>query len=62
MPLISEKKSKAGMKSETQFSREKQRILPIFESFVRNEINLGIDSIMQPICIYFSSFKVYPKK
>ena len=40
--LFSEKKNKAGMKSETEFSRKKQQNAPVFESFVRYRINLGI--------------------
>jgi hypothetical protein len=60
--LFSEKKSKLGMKSKTQFVREKQRVLSVFEAFVRFRIDLEISSIMQPIHICLVILKVYPKK
>lgn len=57
-----EKKSRAKMKNETQFLREKQWILCIFEFFVRYEINLETGSIVRPIYIYSAMSKIYPKK
>jgi hypothetical protein len=45
------KKSRVGMESKAQFLRKKQRILPVFESFMRYKINLRIDSIMRPILV-----------
>jgi hypothetical protein len=46
--------------SETKFSRKKQWILPIFETFMRYRINLGIDKIIWPIHMYLSMFKECP--
>jgi hypothetical protein len=55
------KKSKAGMKSEAQFLREKRCVLPIFEFFVKNKINVEIGSILQPTCICLTVSRVYIK-
>jgi hypothetical protein len=44
--LFSGKKNRLGIKSEAQFLRGKRWILPVFEFFVRNKINLGIGSII----------------
>ena len=49
------------MKSRAWFSREKQRILSVFESFVRYRINLGIGSIIGSIYICLTASKIYPK-
>ena len=49
------------MKSDTQFLGKKQRILPSFEFFVRNKINLGIDCMVRPIHIYLTVSKGFPK-
>ena len=62
MALFRGKKSRAGMKSQTQFLKKKQRVFLAFESFVRYEINLGTCSIMRPIHIYLAISKVYLEK
>jgi hypothetical protein len=50
------------MKREILFLRKKQRILRIFEFFIRYKINLGKFSIMRLIHIYLAMSKIYPKK
>ena len=50
------------MKRETLFLRKKQRILCIFEFFIRYKINLGRCSIMRLIHIYLAMPKIDPKK
>ena len=58
--LFSEKKSRSRMKNETQFSGKKQRILRIFESFVRYKLNSETCSMIQSICICFVTSKGFP--
>ena len=57
--LFSGKKSWAGMKSEIQVSRKKQRLLLVFESFVRYRMNVGMGSIMRPIHICLEVAKLF---
>ena len=60
--LFSEKKSTTGMKSWTQFLKKKQRVLYVFESFLKAKINLGICKIMQSIYTYFAVCLWYIRK
>lgn len=60
--LISEKKSRAGMKSETQFSRKNPRVLVVLKFSLKLCHISGTGSIKLPIYMYIALSKVHFKK